>query len=193
MSLDKNKNLDRNKKNKKQQQQQQKQNKKQNKRKTEHIVNSYKEHTRGVLNVTIIIGGNGIKPVVAAQIDFDLGRLGKMSDDLDLYFNQQLNSQIQQISRKNMETWTKWIICSFKRPITKNWLISHIFCRTSENFANPGVEDPTSVPYKCNPALVLIRQYLIKHRKTNLSRRVSFHRLAASRSSRSVRSYQLEL
>lgn len=41
---------------------------------------------------------HSIKPVVAAQIDLDLERLGKMSDDLLLYFNRQEATHIQQIS-----------------------------------------------------------------------------------------------
>lgn len=39
-----------------------------------------------------------IKPVVAAQIDLDIDRLGKMADDLMLYFNKQEVARVQQIS-----------------------------------------------------------------------------------------------
>ena len=44
-----------------------------------------------------------IEPVVALQIDLDIGRLGKMFDDLLLYFNQQETSQIKQISRSQLQ------------------------------------------------------------------------------------------
>ena len=40
-----------------------------------------------------------IKPVVAAQTDLEIGRLGKMSDDLLLYFNQNDNPHVRQISQ----------------------------------------------------------------------------------------------
>ena len=79
-----------------------------------------------------------IKLVVAAQIELDIGRLGKMFDDL-LYFNRQGNSPIQQISRKQQlqqlgdmnktKNYHSLGVSTFKeRPKTKHLPISHIFC-----------------------------------------------------------------
>lgn len=46
---------------------------------------------------------HSIKPVVAAQVDLDTDRLGKMADDLLLYFNKQDTAHIRQISGKQKD------------------------------------------------------------------------------------------
>lgn len=141
---------------------------------------------------------HSIKPVVAAQIDLDLERLGIcpmtccyiLIDRKPRIYNRYHGTKT--IVTRVMTDLKEKVIRHKNHIIVKMEFVLltrirdpksavHIYILPNvQNIANHGVNGQTNGMCKCNPVLVLPPLLLVKHRKTNPAKRDSFHIFAAS-------------